>query len=371
VDVKVTDVSVAADDQVTAKVASIRAASALTHFVTVKGDADAQIVATLNIDTPDIRQRITWEGAQSPGSGLNPLTARVSRTQAGRKDVAIKLDGHVIWKGVVWVVWAELTGTPARNPASPKPLFDHGNRVATEIEFDLIVTATITPAEMFDTTKDIPDLTQQLPGDASLAGTDPVDGSALSGGVSALWDMSRRKTIRAFIADQNGGHNEHNFTGLPADVTCNYPADPVVGNDDSSPNDEDNNPYAPAHRGAILGSDTPFRRTPGLLVMQNGKVGDNYNSKVWFQDFARLRLGGRWLNISDPLSWRVEFNYRKKLVTRGLWNLDGNPDAAVTEADMGRDVDGDGAVGGDVGYWDDRPDFGSYTAKDNAGLPAN
>jgi hypothetical protein len=275
---------------------------------------------------------------------------------------------------IVWVVWAGLAGTPSADPRNPQAVLDQGKRIATNITFDMPDTATIQPASMFDLTKDVPDLRQALPnGDATLVGSDPVDNVPLSGGVSALWDMSRRKTIRAGVTDGNG--NDHAWKPLTADPFMNYPTDPIVGNDDASAADEDNNPYDPAHLGKIMVTDHVIRESATSMPMEDGYVGDFYTSKVWFKDFARLRLGGTWYLVSDPLLWRVEFHYKKKIVDEALWgDLDGNPgnNLTVTEADMGRDVNGDNDAANpndDVGYWDQDPNAPSITAGDNAGIP--
>jgi len=149
---------------------------------------------------------------------------------------------------------------------------------------------------------------------------------------------------------------------VPEDTNTNFPSDPVIGNDDATPFDETNNPYANAGK---LTSVDPPARTQRLL---GGHIGDTYRSQLWFQEFARLEIEGVWHVISDPLLWRVDFRMIKRQVTEAMWNRDYNGDGDVndnvTEALAGGDLNGDMDNNDLVGFWDDN---GSVAANDNFG----
>ena len=115
--------------------------------------------------------------------------------------------------------------------------------------------------------------------------------------------------------------------------------------------------------------------------MRVGNPGDKYQLQMWFQDFARLQLGpdgsASWFVISDAFSWRIEFNFKKIPVTEGLWNTDTDNQGGVqqnrvvteSDANINQDLNGDGDLKDQVGYWDQDPGKGSFTRADNAGLP--
>ena len=171
--------------------------------------------------------------------------------------------------------------------------------------------------------------------------------------------MSRRIAIRA----------ETNANNPALNLACqdnvdNFPADPVIGNDDIGTVDEDNDPYT--NGGTLRSSDNPKRG----FSLEGGNVGDTYMSRLWFQEFARLQIGNRWFFISDPLLWRVEFHFMKQLVTEALWGIDVNGDGDINddvlEAMLGVDTNGDGDQNDSVSFWDDN---NSISANDNAEAP--
>ena len=85
--------------------------------------------------------------------------------------------------------------------------------------------------------------------------------------------------------------------------------------------------------------------------------------------------------ISEPKLWRVEFHYKKMVVTEQLWNVDTNgvngvENRAVMETDAafgpnGIDQNGDGDKADQVGYWDQDPGTGSFTLANNDGIQEN
>jgi hypothetical protein len=133
------------------------------------------------------------------------------------------------------------------------------------------------------------------------------------------------------------------------DINIAFPADPLVGNDDSNVGDENNNPYANAAK--LTSRDEPRR----WFRLQGGNLGDTYLNETRFQEFTRLELAGTWHVISDPRPWRVDFRFIKTQVTEALWGIDANGDGDmadnITEAMLGADTNGDGDMADDVGYW--------------------
>jgi hypothetical protein len=110
--------------------------------------------------------------------------------------------------------------------------------------------------------------------------------------------------------------NGAGFSIRPVWVTrLNYPADDVVGNDDSSTNDETNNPYANA--GVLTSRDNPADDiTQGL-----GVNGDVFEKRTHFGEFARVELDGHWYRISAFHDWRQHLLFRK---VAGRWANNGS-----------------------------------------------
>jgi hypothetical protein len=337
------------------RVTSVTGNANIIHFVTPKGAAGERVTltATIDPDTPENRNRISWQGAtMDPG---NRLQATVPKGSASKNVVTVLLDGAPAKEARVWVVWATLSGGVAAPTITPVRTTS-GLRVGTQIGADFSSTATIAPSSII-TDADRPNLSG--PKTVNPPGGNNVSGQPLSGGAAMKWDMSRRITIRS----------TNNATSPPlppvaVDGNDCYPSDPVVGNDDAGTGDENNDPYASS--GQLNSVDTPTRDQR----LQGGVVGNTYRTQLWFQEFARLEIQGTWVVISDPLSWRVDIRYVKVQVTEALWaadiNGDGDMNDVVTEAMVGQDTNGDGDMNDVVGYWDND---GSTSANDNAGRP--
>jgi hypothetical protein len=369
------------------EVPSNKGSSGLKHFVTFKSAGDPAVVLKADNVPAGLKwgQDIEWRINGNPGVGLPGDDAKmfIARDNTGRYEVTLwdKHNDKALDTYIVWVIWAEITGGPTPHAFPPAntptaPLFYAGVFAGTRIQYDMLSTAHISPASMFDLSQDVPDLTASLNGDPSLTGIDPVTLDPLSNGVNALWDMSRRKAIRAGI--QTAFSEDHAYLPMPGDPLMDYPTNPVEGNDDSATNDESNNPYAPGHLGELTMSDNVIRDGPGPAILQNGYLGDFYTSKVWFQDFARVKLGNVWYVISDPNSWRVEFHFRKLPITESMWGMDADGDGFITgrtiwedDAAMTRiDFNGNGLFNDSVAYWDQDPAYNSFTQHDNSGIPA-
>lgn len=391
--VRVEDVDIHASDPETFKTPSAQPPGLDTklHFVTAWKQGNVALVVKIMPDLPEIRQKVKWETSASgvtltsPGVGGDELTTSFPSvvTQGVKVPVTIKIKEKVAKEVVAWVVSASLSGSVT--PAVAGPHFDPNNTTRRDGTIVLAViqpVATIFPPEII-TDQDRP----MLEGGNVIPPPPPngldACGVALAGGANARWDISRRVAKRATVSSPT----------LP--VECNdrppsYPTDPLVGNDDATTNDlEDNNPYRPFGRpvaastphgvGEISGFDGPTRGGPGIVppleVPQFGVVGDTYRSEIWFSEFVRLQLGdasrGGWFVISDPLPWRVDFKLHKLKVTEQLWQEDVNKDGDmmddVTEGMVNRDVNGDGFDPNQlVGYWENN---GSTSADDNAGIP--
>jgi hypothetical protein len=365
---KVEDVNVHTSDPETVKVPSVQPAGAQTllHFVTARQQDDVVLQAEVIPDRPEVRDKVTWETSSSvvltsPAVGGDRGTVSfTSNTAQGKKiPITIRIDGKVAKQIVAWVVSADMTGNIAP-PVSAALTVAGGLRVGTEVSANIKPIATIRPADIISDT-DRPDLSG--PNMAPPPGGTNSCGAALSGGANAKWDISRRIIIRASTTPP----------GLPLaciDNPVNYPNDPAIGNDDAGTGDEDNDPYSAPGLGQLLGDDTPMRPGPNGGALRYGHVGDMYQSQLWFEEFARLELDGRWYIISDPLPWRVDFRLQKVMITEALWGQDVNGDGdlldVVTEAMVGTDTNADGDVTDVVGFWDNN---GSTSANDNAGHP--
>ena len=85
-----------------------------------------------------------------------------------------------------------------------------------------------------------------------------------------------------------------------------FPTDDVIGNDDSSFADEDDDPYNAAtgilaHAiGEISSHDTPTTWIPEA----GSSNGDTLEEYDYFGEFARLEIGSRWYRVSDFLDWK-------------------------------------------------------------------
>jgi hypothetical protein len=366
---KVADVDVDGSDPETAEVPSVlpAAQNPLLHFVTARQQNDVVLVARVKPDIPGFRDKITWKTSASvtltsPAIGGDKSTMKFSSNfaQGMKIPITIKVDGEIVREIVAWVVSADMAGgvmAPVVTPREqPNPL-GQNIRIGTIVSATMKATATIRPAEII-TDSDRPNLTG--PEQTAAPGENIPCGKPFTGGVNARWDISRRIASRA-------GPVPFGLTLSCDDQDRNYPEDPAVGNDDSlSPSEEeDNDPYTTPGLGQLHGFDPVPRSGP---IKSN--VGDIYQIRLWFQEFARLDIAGRWYVISDPLPWRVDFRMRKLQVTEAMWNWDVNNDGDqadnVTEQMIGTDPNQDGDQADLVGFWDNN---GSTSANDNVGKP--
>jgi hypothetical protein len=151
-----------------------------------------------------------------------------------------------------------------------------------------------------------------------------ICGTALAGGMDHKWDMSRQRRLRNL--DPAGLLPAIGVAAPPAclDNAGVFPGDRETGNDDSSTNDETNDPYA--NGGVITSSDDPTRNYPDSV----GVDGDTLEQRLQFREFARLEFHGTIWNVSHFSPWRIHYRVHK---VAGQWQDDGST-AAADNADF-------------------------------------
>lgn len=275
---------------------------AIIHFVTPQGSGDVTLTAVITPDTPRMRSKITWEGA-TPVAG-NPLSATVPKIGWAKNEVKIKIGGLLQADIRVWVIWATIAVTDIAIAYSA-PVNLAGAGVGGFITGGYNFFHSIHPTSVI-TDVDRPDLSgpnvTPPPG-----GLHPLTGVPLSGGANRKWDNSRQ--IRAKILNPNGLANTAFAQPAPVAVAA-FPVSDIEGNDDRTPNEENNNPYT---NGAMLqGVDTP-----GMGIDHSaGADGNTWERRIQFREFARVELAGTWHRFSDFFPWRIHMKWRK---TGGKW----------------------------------------------------
>jgi hypothetical protein len=317
-------VAVHATDNESHEISSVQAAGK-DHFCTAKQGGNMVLDATLDPVPPngDIDWDATGRAITVPSVGGDRSTAHIDRNPANGMKIPFKIQvsGDDVYEGLSWIIWS--TGT-LENRVAPNHSFTAIQTIITgTYQFKFV----IEPATII-TDADRPDL--QGPNTSNPPDVDPGDvsvwnqGNNLVGGANRKWDVTRRLKQKVF--------NEANIPNSVArnpsfynDYT-NFPSDNEVGNDDMTTIDpEDNNPYN-APIGEIWGIDSPSEAPFNAGANAEGSVGDTFEVRIHFQEFARVELDGNWYVISDPLLWRFHI--------KGL---------KADESDDGVDYDGDGA----------------------------
>lgn len=339
------------------RVTSITGDQQIIHFATPKGAANSRVTlrASISPDNSRTRARFNWQGA-TPNTS-NRLVASVSKSSANRFVIAIRNGTTVVKRIRVWVIWCTISGS-VNDPTATLKSSPYGGRpvrVGTSVSAYFSSQATVQPLSII-TDANRPNFSGA--NTVTPPGGPNANGTSLSAGANRKWDMSRRIARRMNVTAANPPLN------LPAqDVAINFPANRVVGNDDASPNDENNNPYP---KGTLTSTDRPKR----TFYLQGGVVSHTYNNRTWFQEFVRLQIGNNWYVVSNPLYWRVEFRLRKNQVTEVLWQIDVNGDGDrtdnITEAMLGQDKNGNGDTRNNVGFWASN---GSIAQNNNSGAP--
>lgn len=301
--------------------------SKLLHFVTPKSETTdvVTLTATIEPNTPEIRENIEWEGATE--NPLNPLQATRLKNQADRYPVRIKYGTTVLKELRVWVVWATIT--PAQAIGMEKLVWPDSALVASHYMF----TTQITPATILTgPADDRPNLRgnkkeSNLP--PSVSGTETgvyALGIDLKSGAVRKWDDSQQIRIKLINLD-NIDFESPNYYGKDVYSTVlmwksypDWPNDEIVGNDDAVAGEEG---YTLLNsKGEIISLDQPKLEISHV----DGNVGDTVEVRRHFRRFTRLELNGTWVRISNYINWRQHAKFRKvsEVIADEDYNNNGN-----------------------------------------------
>jgi hypothetical protein len=353
-------VTVHVTDTKTHLLPSTLGATGKDHFCTAKGTGNMIFTAVINpAPAPaDIRWAAVGRPITSPSVGADRATAHIDRAPAAGIQIPIfvQVGTDNVYEGVSWIVW---TAAPVVT-LSPPP-FATVNPTFTQFTGTITFSYTIQPATITSatpTTVDIPDLTG---GNTNILGAvvSPPDvpagdvnvqnsgAGALSGGAAFKWDVSRQnkqKPINLANVPDSIAEMTRLGGGDLMVLYTNYPSDALAGNDDRGPGDEDNDPYTAGTAGlGNIGSMDPPSRP---LLHSDGDVGDTFEMRLHFREFARVLLDTTWYPISDFSLWKIHMRALK-----------------ASESDDGVDYDGDGAQNKEV--WIDN---GSVLEQNNNGF---
>jgi hypothetical protein len=336
-------------------VPSIRGTGGQKHYVSPK-QASSFVVLKANIPAfadENFSSYFEWDTINPDGSSSSagqavsgsPDKWEVKRDTPGQYIVRLKTVGNnqEVARINIWIVWAHgsinnnPTPTITSNTIPNVKLIDGSQsnvaRIGDSPIYEFVFT--ISPSTIFAVNNDIPDLTgpKDPAGDNEIGkGTNsPATGLDLSGGANDRWDVSRRSEVQCFNPNLVPlakmplvFQGVYNVPGWPAaNLICvSFPNNPLIGNDDSTFTDEDNNPYAVganAHLihdvGQIASKDSPS------VGMANSAASANYSFEQddLFQEFARLEIGQHWYLISsgsDDILWNLKSRYS---VNGGVW----------------------------------------------------
>lgn len=317
-------VAVHATDTKSHWIASNQGATGMDHFCTAKQAGNLILDATLIPNPPhaDVGWTATGRAITVPSVGADRTTAHINRNPGAgmRIPVKVQVDGDDVYECLVWIIWS--TSAAVAIPI-PTPVVPGATSTAVSGGYDF--TFTIQPASIIPAGgADVPDLTganTNDPPDVPAAdATTPNHGDSLAGGATLMWDVTRRvrrKIINpsSIPFDTNGNHSNPEFYQTFPD----FPSVEVVGNDDKHTGDENNDPYA--NGGVITSTDSPTR-TP---FHNEGSIGDTFEIRLQFGEFARVELDGNWYKISDFHNWKIHFLFRKDFTLGGgEWNDNGS-----------------------------------------------
>ncbi len=326
---------------------SATAGSVVRHFVTPRKSAElAQDYVVLkatgitaNQITPgNANQLFAWDTTVGEAVAGEPLKWRVRRDIAAKYPVKIKKyqDDSVASQMVVWVVWSEVTATPAEGyqflPKNDPTGVNYGSTYTSSLEpakqwrFQF----TIQPVDITTTANnaDIPNLTGGKITDPPGTGiTYYANGQWPSDHAVRKWDMSRQVEVTVLNTDCI---LKEKFPPLAVfanqskavDVPIHFPDNPVQGNDDPGGptvlKDEDDNPYEAFSASANLthnaGQLSSSSRPEFTFLNSTGQGQSGCSLAVIFnyKEFARLNIVGAgteqatgkgWYRISDPELW--------------------------------------------------------------------
>jgi hypothetical protein len=274
-----------------------------SHWVGVASDSARKPIVQAVVDpavppTDPAVAGIVWSGADVTPDPSNPLQVEVDRL-AGRRHITATLNGASA-STTVWAVFARIRTTAGPAPASSSNAARA--RPGGTADFD----ATIHPASIL-TAADRPALDGANDTPAP-GGTHVPSGATLGGGANHHWDFSRKSRVRlinpaAIPVANMVVPGDTAAANIFAAAPWGYPATWEEGNDDASPNDENNDPYA----GPMTSTDRPGVQ----LSHAGGADGDTFEIRVHFLEFVRLELARSWWVISHMFPWRVHMRVRK------------------------------------------------------------
>ena len=323
------------------------------HFATAKGTIISLVTltATVQPDTPAVREHIDWEGASEDVN--NPLKATLPKSAASKNIVKIKdsATARVLKEMRVWVIWCDIVGTRIQDATvepgyfayttAPPPNGASGTSVRARYEF----TATVNPPALI-TDLDRPDFSVPPVSLVSNSGARHTLDNRVFGQPTMKWDFSRAWRIKALSPFL--GTNDYPivngsiFSGLPssskiiattpAAADDGYPSTDTEGNDDGGsgtgqPGDfEDDDPYTTPNIGKLTDMDRPV--IPGVMDA-SGAIGDSLEWRLQFRSFVRLEIGNQWYRVSDYFYWKLHSKLKK--ASEATDNTDYNSDGDKTD----------------------------------------
>jgi outer membrane protein OmpA-like peptidoglycan-associated protein len=323
VEIAVTDLVVHATDPNTHEIPSNLGAAGLEHFCCVRNTGPILIEALISPNIPgNITGRLTWGPAASaitvPGVGTDGRTARLSSAAHGKFPIEVSWDGTIVRRAVVWVIWSTGSVTCTRQPRVDLTTHPGFFSLTAGIDHMFVI---LPRAILFD--PDHPALegppTAAVPGAAIRH---IASNNLLAGGAARKWDVSRQVKVRILnprlypVADLppfDPLARMYNGQPVANRIAENYPANDTIGNDDSNPFDETNDPYTDCQR--VTSTDDPSI----LMPLTTGANGDTFEMRIQFREFLRVNLGPAWYRASDFSLWRFHPRFRR---TAAGWTND-------------------------------------------------
>jgi len=300
------------------------------HFVTAKqnaiiSDNDVKLVATGLEDaawiTPgDPNQLVEWDPGSSGSAGADATRWKVPRAATGKFPVKIRTIAaygpEEAYKLNVWATWVNITDAVTDGQTypfmrNPSDTVDGDGHPVLLLRGDAKYLFDCSPASMFDSAQDIPDLNE-------LKTVDPPGGTqvwpphaALSRGAKFCFDPSRQVRVVKKSSDPDVLSS---LQAAGADISA-YPTNPVEGNDDPT----------------VVGEGFPYGSSPTLMTDVDeprmeiphalGPNGATVLELAQFQEFARVQIGSMWYVCSDYHTEEVTFKIKK---VADKWQDDGS-----------------------------------------------
>lgn len=304
------------------------------HYVSPKKTTeipdDFVVLKATEIGQNRFVELLEWDGGEAHPT--DPMKRRVKRDASGKTVVKIKVKqgGAEAARMNVWVVWATMNGRIQGAGFSPNNdlslddfemtqlgshevtltrLFPNLDGTTDKNHHHLFISgiewrADIEPKSMFQLQDDIPDLTKVTQKDQNPPLT--FDGGRA---YYTHWDVSRDRKL----------------TRILDDVTDVEELNWVIDDDTNYTRDED--PYEQAtekeESGEIFSVDSPGADTikkedfgePIVYIPD----GNSFEVKHVFKEWSRVRLSGKWFDISDKADWYSNVKINK---ANGIWSAE-------------------------------------------------